>query len=92
MVAACCQRAKVAQSIASATATSLIRSKHRGLAQRILLALVVLRSDRVFHFTRIGGKNGVPLPILIDSFHHGDHRQEHQQNYDDRHNFLPLQK
>jgi hypothetical protein len=92
MVAAWCQRAPAAQSIASAMATSLTRSKHWGLAKRFRLALVGSHSYRVFHFMRIGGKNGLPSPILIDLFHHRDHRQEHQQNYDDRHNLLPLQK
>jgi hypothetical protein len=63
-----------------------------GLAKRFRIALVGSQSDRVFHLMRMGGKNGLPLPILIDPFHHPDHRQEHQQNYDDRHNLLPLQK
>jgi len=32
----------------------------------------------------------VTLAIIIQFLHHGNHRHEHQQNHDDRHDFLPL--
>lgn len=49
-----------------------------------------LQSGPVFRF--LWGKNRVRLAIAVNLFHHRNHSQEHERNYNDGHNILLLQR
>jgi hypothetical protein len=49
-----------------------------------------LQSGPVFRF--LWGKNRVWLAIAVNLFHHRNHSQEHERNYNDGHNILLLQR